>query len=90
MKKRYFHDITSWDLPKKNERSIYLGKIAETHYDAYLDVDELKKHMILAGSTGGGKTITAQIIAEEAFAKKISIKSGLMSPGVSAYGIIDE
>jgi len=88
MKKRYFHNITSWDLPKKNERSIYLGKIAESHYEAYLDIDELTKHMIIAGSTGGGKTIAAQIIAEEAFSKGIAI--AVIDPTAQWTGFIKE
>jgi len=90
MKKRYFHEIVSWDLPKKTERSIYLGKIAEAKLlqetEAYLPIDELCKHMIIAGSTGGGKTITAQIIAEEALAKNISTL--VVDPTAQWTGII--
>jgi len=73
MKKRYCHEIEDWDLPKKNERSLFLGKIAETRHEAFLDVDELTKHMIIAGSTGGGKTMTAQVLVEEALQKGISV-----------------
>ena len=62
MKKRYCHEIADWDLPKRNERSIFLGKIAETKHEAFLDVDELTKHVIIAGSTGSGKTVTAQVL----------------------------
>ncbi|MEM3374462.1 MAG: helicase HerA-like domain-containing protein [Candidatus Woesearchaeota archaeon] len=76
MSKRYSQDIT-FDLVKKNEKSIYLGKIAESgifkEKDFYFNIDEFTKHAFIAGSTGGGKTITAQIIAEEAFSKGISI-----------------
>lgn len=92
MKKRYFHEITSWDLPKKTDRSIYLGRIAETRFfqesDAYLPIDELTKHMIIAGSTGGGKTVTAQVIAEEAIAKGISI--AVIDPTAQWTGFIKE
>jgi len=92
MKKRYFHEITSWDLPKKTERSIYLGKIAETKFfqetEAFLPIDELTKHMIIAGSTGGGKTVTAQVIAEEAIAKGISIV--VVDPTAQWTGFIRE
>jgi len=73
MKKRYCHEIADWDLPKRNERSIFLGKIAETKHEAFLDVDELTKHMIIAGSTGSGKTVTAQVLVEEALQKGISV-----------------
>jgi len=33
MRGRYSQDITSWDMPKKNERSIYLGKVAESRQE---------------------------------------------------------
>jgi hypothetical protein len=56
-------------LPKKTSRSIDLGKVAETRKEAYLDMEQLKTHTLIAGATGGGKTISAQIIVEEALKK---------------------
>ena len=73
MNKRYSHELTAWDLPKKGERSIHLGRVAESNHEAYFDIDELTKHAIIAGSTGGGKTVTAQVIAEEALQKNIQV-----------------
>ncbi len=50
---------------KKLPKGIKVGKIAETDADAYLDPDKLTTHLLLAGGTGSGKSVTAMVIAEE-------------------------
>ena len=87
-RKRYMQDLSMWDFPEKNKRSIYLGKIADTSHDAYFDIDELTKHMVIAGSTGGGKTVTGQIIIEEAIMKGITVI--VVDPTVQWTGFIRE
>ncbi|MDY6788882.1 MAG: helicase HerA-like domain-containing protein, partial [Candidatus Nanohaloarchaea archaeon] len=55
-------------LPTEEEPggSAELGKISDHGGTAYFDLDQLKKHVMVSGATGSGKTVTAQVIAEEA------------------------
>lgn len=71
--KRFHAKIEYNLLPKKGPRSLYVGKIAETENDTYIDMDKLTVHTIIAGSTGGGKSISAQVIVEEALLKGVSV-----------------
>ncbi|NTV23681.1 MAG: DUF87 domain-containing protein [Nanoarchaeota archaeon] len=69
-----FHAKVEYNLlPKKGPRSLYVGKLAETEIDTYLDMDKLTVHSIIAGSTGGGKSISAQVIVEEALLKGVAV-----------------
>jgi len=72
-KKRYriFLDFDS--LPKPGERVAKLGKIAETNISAYYELDRLTTHTIIAGATGMGKSISAQVLIEEALLKNIAV-----------------
>ena len=72
-RKRYKSLVNFKYLPKRTDRSINLGRIAETRKDAYLDMDQLKMHTLIAGATGSGKTIAAQVIAEEALNKNAAV-----------------
>ena len=72
-KKRFHAKIDLKTLPKPGPRTLYTGKIAETTTKTYLDMDTLTTHIIIAGSTGGGKTIAAQDIIEETLEKNISV-----------------
>ncbi|MBR9690229.1 DUF87 domain-containing protein, partial [Candidatus Woesearchaeota archaeon] len=60
-------------LPKPGPRSGWVGNIAESKIRAFIDFEKLTTHTIVAGSTGGGKTIAAQVIVEEALKKNIGI-----------------
>ncbi|RMD66634.1 DUF87 domain-containing protein, partial [Candidatus Pacearchaeota archaeon] len=72
-KKRYHVPLELDLLPKPGERSIKIGKIAERNVPAYLNLDDLTTHAIIAGATGGGKSISAQVIIEEALMKGIAV-----------------
>jgi hypothetical protein len=72
-KKKYQMKLDLKTLPKKNEEFFFLGKIAETNHEVYLDPGRLTTHSIVAGATGGGKSISAQVIIEEALKKNISV-----------------
>jgi hypothetical protein len=50
-----------------------VGNIAETNKKTYFDMDKLTVHSIVAGSTGGGKSISAQDIVEEALLKGAAV-----------------
>ncbi|MBN2367856.1 DUF87 domain-containing protein [Candidatus Woesearchaeota archaeon] len=71
--KRFHVKVEYKLLPQKGPRSLYVGKIAETENDTYFDMDKLTVHSIVAGSTGGGKTIAAQVIVEEALLKEVAV-----------------
>lgn len=75
--------LKSMLLPKPKEEtglnrnpfddSLLIGKLKSTLEDYHLDIDDLNTSTIIAGSTGSGKTIAAQVIAEEAILKNKSI-----------------
>ncbi|MBN2454498.1 DUF87 domain-containing protein [Candidatus Woesearchaeota archaeon] len=68
-KKRYKSKLDFSQLPKEGPRSVVVGKIAETNKKAYFDIDQLQSHTLIAGSTGGGKTVSAEVLVEEALMK---------------------
>jgi len=71
--KKYKMQLYLNTLPKKGERTIYLGKIAELNKDTYYDLDNLTVHSVVAGATGGGKSISAQVLIEEVLMKNIAV-----------------
>ncbi|MFH1249195.1 MAG: DUF87 domain-containing protein [archaeon] len=60
-------------LPKDGETAMDLGKIAETDKKAFFDMDDLTTHLIAAGTTGSGKTVSAMVLAEEILRKNRSV-----------------
>jgi len=71
--KKYQMKLDTKTLPKKNSDYFFLGKIAETNIPAYLEPERLKTHTIVAGATGGGKSISAQVIVEEALIHNVAV-----------------
>lgn len=72
-KKRYHLKVDYSQLPKQGPNSIWVGKISETDHKAYFNLEQFKVHAIVAGTTGGGKTVSAQVIVEEALMKNIAV-----------------
>jgi hypothetical protein len=72
-KKRFHAKLDFKEVPKEGPRSIFIGMIAETKKRAYFDMDVLTVHSIVAGSTGGGKSIAAQDIVEECLIKGAAV-----------------
>ncbi len=72
-KKRYHIDLDYNQLPKPGPRSAFVGLIAETTKRTYFDLDVMQTHTLVAGSTGGGKTVAAQSIIEEALLHGASV-----------------
>jgi hypothetical protein len=68
-KAKYVFPVDFNKLPK----GVKVGKIAETDTDAYFDLNKLTMHMISAGGTGSGKSVSAQVMAEEALKKGIPV-----------------
>jgi len=72
-RKRYRNALDFSSLPRKEDRSLWLGRIAETKIPAYLQLNNLSTHCIVAGATGGGKSITAQVIVEEVLKQNVAV-----------------
>ena len=72
-KKRFHAKVEYDEIPQEGDRSLYIGVIAETTKKAYIDMDKLTVHTIIAGSTGGGKSIATQDVVEEALLKNVSV-----------------
>lgn len=72
-KKKYRMTLDLKTIPKKEKGFLYLGKIAETNHDTYYDPNKLTTHSIVAGATGGGKSITSQVFIEECLMKDIAV-----------------
>jgi hypothetical protein len=72
-KKRYKVKLDYKTLPKKDARALWLGKIAETNNITYMEAERLMTHCIVAGATGGGKSIAAQVIIEEALMRNVCV-----------------
>jgi DNA helicase HerA-like ATPase len=68
-KKRYKIEVDYASMPKEGLRSAYVGKIAETTQKAYFDLDLFQVHTLVAGASGSGKTVAAQVLVEEALLK---------------------
>ncbi len=72
-KKKYHLKVEYSEIPKPGPRSIFVGKIAETEKKSYLNLENFKTHTIVAGSTGGGKSFSAQVIIEEMLLKDVAV-----------------
>jgi len=72
-KKKYDFIVDLKELPTPSDRTAFIGKIAETDIRTFFDLDLLPTHSIIAGTTGSGKTIAAQVLAEEALMKGASV-----------------
>ncbi|HJX50313.1 MAG TPA: carboxypeptidase regulatory-like domain-containing protein, partial [Candidatus Nanoarchaeia archaeon] len=72
-RKRYSISLDLSTLPKADKKFFKLGLIAETRTPVYLEPEKLKTHVIVAGATGMGKSISAQVLIEEALLKNVAV-----------------
>jgi hypothetical protein len=72
-RKRYSISLDLSTLPKPDKKFFRLGLIAETKTPVYLEPEKLKTHAIVAGATGMGKSISAQVLVEEALMKNVAV-----------------
>jgi 5-hydroxyisourate hydrolase-like protein (transthyretin family) len=70
---RYVFPVDYSRLPEDRDDNYWVGKIAETEKDAFIDPDDLTTHAIVSGSTGSGKSVTANVIAEEALENDVPV-----------------
>lgn len=71
--KRYVSKLRYNLLPKLGPRTVCIGKLAESNQKAYFDIDQLTSHTLIAGSTGGGKTVSAEVLVEESLLKGAAV-----------------
>jgi hypothetical protein len=69
-KVRYIFPVDPKSLPKGE---LWLGQVAETNQKATFEMKELKTHVLTAGATGSGKTVSSMVIVEELLEKKIPV-----------------
>ncbi|MEM0465083.1 MAG: DUF87 domain-containing protein [Candidatus Pacearchaeota archaeon] len=72
-KQKYQMRLDIKAIPKKDPNFLFLGKIAEKKIPAYFDPNRLTTHCIVAGATGGGKSIAAQVIVEECLLHNVAV-----------------
>ena len=72
-KQRYTLPLDMDELPKAGPSSVKVGKLAGTDIDSLFDLDDLTTHAIVAGATGSGKSVSAQVITEEALLQKKAV-----------------
>ena len=68
-RRRYKEVVEIKELPKGGPNSAFVGLLAETGIRTFVNLDDLKMHVMIAGATGSGKTIAAMVLAEEALLK---------------------
>ncbi len=69
-KVRYIFPTDPKTLPKGE---LQVGEIAETNQKTTFEINELKTHVLTAGATGSGKSVSAMILVEELLEKKIPV-----------------
>lgn len=72
-KKKYHLKVEMSEMPREGPRTIVVGKIAETQFKALMNLENFKTHTIVAGSTGGGKSFSAQVLIEEMLNKDVAV-----------------
>jgi hypothetical protein len=69
-KARYIFPVDFNKLPKGD---LWIGKVAETDEKAMFNMDDLTTHILIAGATGSGKSVTGSIFVEELLEHKIPV-----------------
>jgi hypothetical protein len=72
-KSRYLFPLNYAKIPQESEEGFWIGRIAETDKKAWFNPNDLTTHVLVAGSTGAGKSVSASIFVEEALDKKIPV-----------------
>ncbi len=70
---RYLIPTNFSKLPRESDKGLWLGRVAGSSRKAWFDTFDLVTHMLVAGSTGSGKSVAASVFVEEALLKKIPV-----------------
>jgi hypothetical protein len=69
-KARYIFPVHFNKLPRGE---LWTGKVAETAEKSTFSMDDLTTHVLIAGATGSGKSVTGNIFVEELLEQKIPV-----------------
>ncbi|MCX6814904.1 MAG: DUF87 domain-containing protein [Candidatus Aenigmarchaeota archaeon] len=72
-KSRYLFPVNYSKIPQESDEAFWIGRIAETEKKAWFNPNDLTTHVLIAGSTGAGKSVGASVFIEEALDKKVSV-----------------
>ncbi|MEM2963724.1 MAG: DUF87 domain-containing protein [Candidatus Anstonellales archaeon] len=72
-KSRYLFPTNYAKIPQETDEAFWIGKIADTDRKAWFNPNDLTTHVLIAGSTGSGKSVSASVFVEEALDKKIPV-----------------
>ncbi|MCK5281913.1 MAG: carboxypeptidase regulatory-like domain-containing protein [Nanoarchaeota archaeon] len=72
-KERYKIEMNITDLPKEGPRSAFIGNIPNTSIKTYFDLDKFQIHTLIAGTSGSGKSVGAEVLVEEALSRDVSV-----------------
>ncbi len=72
-KRRYKIELDLNALPKAGPRTAWVGTVAESRTKSFFDLDLFQIHTIVAGSSGSGKSVVAQVLVEEALLKNVAV-----------------
>jgi hypothetical protein len=72
-KKRYKVSLDVSTLPRAGDNVAKLGLLAEKNIPAYYELSKLTTHGIIAGATGMGKSISAQVLVEECLLNNVGV-----------------
>jgi hypothetical protein len=72
-KARYLFPVNYSKIPQETDEAFWIGRIAETDKKAWFNPNDMTTHILIAGSTGSGKSVSASVFVEEALDKKIPV-----------------
>ncbi len=84
----YLESADFKSLPEAGPDSCFMGKIAKTKFAAFLEPNQLLSHTLIGGSANSGKTIAAQVLAEEALRSNIPVL--VFDPTLKWTGFVKE
>jgi uncharacterized membrane protein len=72
-KARYIFPLDYRKIPRGGEDSFWIGRVAESDKRAWFSPSDLTTHLLIAGSTGAGKSVSASVFVEEALDRNIPV-----------------
>ncbi|MGB9748519.1 MAG: ATP-binding protein [Candidatus Woesearchaeota archaeon] len=70
---RYGVSVDVRSLRRVSDKLGFVGKVAEVGVPFYFDLNLLSTHCIVAGATGGGKSVAAQVFVEECLKRGVGV-----------------